>query len=77
MSRNLTVHLDDLTIHKAKVLAARRATSVSRLVANEIERLVAEDDVYQQAHETAFAQLQRGFHLGGAPPQDRDSLHER
>ncbi|MGO9560308.1 MAG: DUF6364 family protein [Acidimicrobiales bacterium] len=77
MSRNLTIHLDDATVHKAKVLAARRATSLSKLVATEIERLVAEDDVYQQAHETALAQLQRGFRLGGGQPIDRDSLHDR
>ena len=32
MQQNLTVRLDDGTIRKAKVLAAKRATSVSRLV---------------------------------------------
>lgn len=77
MSRNLTVHLDDATIHKAKVLAARRATSLSKLVAREIERLVEEDDVYQFAQQTALGQLAQGFHLGGGTPSDRSSLHER
>ena len=77
MSRNLTVHLDDATVHKAKVLAARRATSLSKLVANEIERLVNEDDVYQHAQQTALSQLEKGFHLGSGTLPDRSSLHER
>ncbi len=77
MSRNLTVHLDDETVHKAKVLAARRSTSLSRLVASEIERLVDEDDIYEKARQTALDQLERGFRFGGASPPDRESLHER
>ncbi len=77
MGRNLTVHLDESTIVKAKVLAARRSTSVSKLVSSEIERLVDEDDAYRQARLTALDQLARGFHLGGGTPPSRDSLHER
>lgn len=77
MSRNLTLHLDDTVIHKAKVLAARRAVSLSKLVASEIERLVDEEDTYQQAQHTALGQLETGFHLGGGPLPERSSLHER
>ncbi|MGO9197198.1 MAG: hypothetical protein ACLQK4_08725 [Acidimicrobiales bacterium] len=77
MGRSLTVHMDDATVHKAKVLAAGRATSISRLVATEIERLVDGDHVYQRAQQTALTQLTRGFHLGGGLPPDRESLHER
>jgi hypothetical protein len=77
MSRNVTVHLDDDTIHKAKVLAARRATSLSKLVAGEIERLVGEDDTYQQSLQTALHHLEHGFHLGGGSLPDRSSLHDR
>ncbi len=59
------------------MLGARRSTSLSRLVAGEIERLVAEDDVYERAQQTAVHQLERGFHLGGGPLSDRESLHDR
>ena len=77
MKRNLTVQLDEDTVAKAKVLAARRSTSVSKLVAHEIHRLVADDDAYQRAKSTALAQLDRGFHLGGGNFPDRETLHER
>ncbi len=77
MKRNLTVQLDEDTVRKARVLAAKRETSVSRLVAQEIHRLVREDDEYQKAKAAAFAQLDRGFHLGGGVLPDRESLHAR
>jgi hypothetical protein len=77
MGRNLTLHLDDVTIHKAKILAARRSTSLSRLVAGEIERLVDEDERYERARRMALVQLERGVHLGGGPLPDRASRHDR
>lgn len=77
MKRNLTVQLDEETIAKARVLAARRSTSVSKLVAHEIDKLVGEDDTYQRARAVALKHLSRGFHLGGGGPPDRDALHDR
>lgn len=78
MKRNLTVELDAETIRRAKVLAARRDTSISRLVAQEIERLVGDDDAYQRARLTALELLDRGFDLGsnGRMPT-REEAHER
>jgi predicted transcriptional regulator len=77
VGRNVTVRLDDETIHKAKLLAARRATSLSRLVASEIERLVDENEVYQAAQTAALKQLERGFPLGGGVRSDREAAHKR
>ena len=77
MKRNLTVQLDEETVAKAKVLAARRSTSVSQLVAHEIQRLVGEDDAYRRARTAALAHLEKGFHLGGGALPDRDALHDR
>lgn len=76
MKRNLTVQLDEETVRKARILAARRSTSVSRLVGDEIARLVSEDDAYQRAHRVALDHLEKGFHLGGGPLPERDSLHD-
>lgn len=77
MKRNLTVQLDEDTVRHAKVLAARRSTSVSRLVAEEITRLVNEDTAYRRAHEVAAVHLRKGFRLGGGRLPSRDSLHDR
>jgi hypothetical protein len=75
--RNLTVQLDVDVIRKARILAAQRSTSVSRLVAEEIERLVGDADRYDQARRRALARLETGFHLGGGPLPPRDELYER
>lgn len=77
MKQNLTVQLDSVTVHKARILAARRATSVSKLVAEELEHLVGEDERYQVAERQALAHLEEGFHLGGARVPAREELHER
>ena len=78
MQRNLTVKLDEATIRKAKVVAAKRDTSVSRLVADEIDRLVRDDDAYEQARVEALADLESGFDLGSEgrlPP--REAAYDR
>ena len=75
--QNITVRLDRRTLRKAKVLAARRNTSISGLLAEQIETLVGEDDAYDQARRRALALLDRGFHLGGHIESTRDEWHER
>lgn len=78
MQQNLTVRLDGATIHKAKILAARRSTSVSRLVAEEIDRLVREDEAYEQARVEALADLESGFDLGsGGSMPAREAAYDR
>jgi len=75
--QNITVRLDRRTLRKAKVLAARRNTSISGLLAEQIETLVGEDDAYEQAQRRALSLLDRGFHLGGTIESTRDEWHER
>ena len=75
--QNITVRLDRRTLRKAKVLAARRNTSISRLLADQIETIVGENDAYEQAQRRALALLDRGFHMGGRIESSRDEWHER
>ncbi len=75
--QNITVRLDRRTLRRAKILAAKRNTSISGLLARQIETLVGEDDAYEQARQRALAVLDRGFHLGGRIESTRDEWHER
>jgi len=77
MKRNVTVSLEQQTIRKARILAAKQGTSISRLLAGQIEALVGEDEAYEQAERRALALLDQGFHLGGVIRASRDELHER
>lgn len=74
--QNLTVQLDRETIREAKTLAAKRGTSVSRLLAEQIRESVAADEQYEAARRLALELLARGFNLGGARVK-RDELHDR
>jgi len=77
MKQNITIAVDKETVRKAKVLAAERGSSVSRVLSDEIERLVGDRDRYQAAKTEAIAELRRGYRLGGGPLPRRDELHER
>jgi hypothetical protein len=74
---NLTLKIDDALLRDAKILAARRGTSVSRLVAAQLEELVRHDERYEAARRRAVQRLDRGTDLGWTPPASRDELHER
>jgi hypothetical protein len=75
--QNLTISLDRQTIRMAKILAARRSTSISGLLAHQIEILVGEEEAYERAERQAMSLLEQGFHLGGIIRASRDELHER
>ena len=74
---NITISLDRKTIQKAKIFAARRSTSISGLLAQQIEILVGGEEAYERAERMAMTLLNEGFHLGGAIRVGRDELHER
>ena len=76
VKQNLTVQLDRETIRKAKVMAAKRGTSISGLIASQIREPVEAESAYETAQRTALDLLARGFHLGGGR-LNRDALHER
>ena len=59
-TQNITVRLNRRTLRKAKVFAAMRNTSISGLLAEQIEALVGEDDAYEQAQRRALAFLEQG-----------------
>ena len=74
--RNVTVQLDEDVIQQAKVLAARRGTSVSTLVAAELKRLVADDDRYEDAYRRAHRALSGAAPRGGRR-WSRGDLYDR
>ena len=74
--RNLTIRLDVGLIRKAQVLAVERSLSLSGLVAEELGRLVDDEERYRSARRQALADLETGFHLGGGALPPRGELHE-
>lgn len=77
MKTNLTLRIDEELVREAKVLAARRGSSVSRLVAEQLEELTRRDRAYEAARRRAEARLHQGFDLQWSPVASRDELHDR
>jgi hypothetical protein len=60
--QKVTISLSRNVLKKAKILAARRETSISRLLARELESLVGDEEAYERAEWQALALLDKGFH---------------
>jgi hypothetical protein len=69
--------LEKQLLRKARILAAKQGTSISQMLAEHIEGLVADDESYERAERQALALLDEGFHRGGLKPASRDDLDER
>ncbi len=78
-TRNITLSLSERMLREAKILAARRGTSVSALLAGALGELVERENGYAAARERTVARLNRGVNLGseGVVGWGRDDLHER
>ena len=77
MKQNITLALEKEVLKRAKVLAAKKDVSVTKLLAEELARMVAEDDRYELSKKRALARLKKGFHLGGQILAEREELHAR
>ncbi|MGA2419736.1 MAG: hypothetical protein ABSG69_06590 [Candidatus Acidiferrum sp.] len=75
--QNVTVSPQRGTVRKAKIVAARRGTSISGLLARQNEILVAEEKAYERAESQALDLIEHGFHLRGVHRVSRENLHER
>jgi predicted transcriptional regulator len=75
--QNVTISISPEIVRKARILAAKRSTSISALLAEQIEALIDEEEAWDRSQRSALALLEDGFHLGGQAPVSRDELHER
>ena len=75
--QNITLSLDKDLIRQARQLSARKSTSVSKLLSEELERLVREHEQYARAKRRALTTMKKGFHMGGKIMASRNELHDR
>lgn len=78
-TRNVTLSLPEEVLREVKVLAARRRTSVSALLAGVLEEMVERETGHELARSRSLARLTRGYDLGtgGKVRWAREELHER
>jgi hypothetical protein len=73
---NLTLQLDEEIIRRARIVAARRGTSVSAMVARELDDLVDRDARYEEASRRA-ARIMASAAARGGRSWRRDELYDR
>jgi hypothetical protein len=78
-NQNITLSLPEEDLREARVLAARRGTSVSQLLARMLREIVERETGYDTAKEHDLVILREGMDLGtgGRMTWTRDDLHER
>jgi hypothetical protein len=78
-NQNITLSLPEEDLREARVLAARRGTSVSQLLARILRETVERESGYDAARDHSLAVLREGMDLGtgGRMTWSRDDLHER
>jgi hypothetical protein len=77
VKRNLTLQLDAEVIRRARIVAAKRGTSVSALVAHELIDLAEREDRYELARERAEALMAGAKPRGGRRWTREDIYAER
>jgi hypothetical protein len=70
-----TIDLPDELLHRAKVAAAQRRTTLKDLVQTGLD-WVLRSEASSADYPAALARMQKGLHLGGRP-LTRDQAHER
>jgi hypothetical protein len=77
MKQNITLSIEKELLKKAKLMAAKKETSVTKLLTEQLAKMVSEGDQYKATKKRALAILRKGFHLGGCVVAKREELHER
>lgn len=73
---NLTLQLDAEVIRRARIVAAKRGTSVSALAAAQLTDLVEDEERFERARDRAEVILRKAAPRGGRNWK-RDDLHDR
>ena len=77
MKANLTLKLDSSLIREARILAAKKGTSISALLGQTLETVVRDSKNYNRSKKAALAVLREGLDIQWKRPKSRDEIHER
>jgi len=75
--KNVTITLDEKVAAWARIRAAERETSVSRLVGDMLKERMLEEESYQASMQHYLSQSPRLLKQPGATYPTREELHER
>ena len=76
MKQNITLSLEKELIKKGKIVAAKKETSISKMLGELLKEIVDKEDQYEAAKRNALQTLQQGFNLGGSITWKREDLYD-
>ena len=74
--KNITLSIDDELYHRARQKAAEQKTSLSKLVAEYLRRVVEEDVLKEEARAQMKVLFERGTGYQMGEKRSREDLHE-
>lgn len=77
MKQNITLALDQELLSAARVFAAKKSTSISAMLADELREKIGKERLYEHSKQIALAMLEESWSLGGHGMKDREALHDR
>ncbi len=75
MKTNITLKIDSRLLQEAKIVAAENGTSISAMMAVQLDEIVRQKKGYARARRRAIARMRKGFDLHFTPPSSRDELY--
>jgi hypothetical protein len=76
MKQNITLSLEKELIKKGKIVAAKKETSISKMLGELLKEIVDKEDHYEAAKRNALQILRRGYNLGGSITWKREDLYD-
>lgn len=77
MKQHITLSIERELLKKARLIATEKGTSVTKLLTEQLAKMVSEEEQYDAAKKRALTILKKGFHLGGCTTAKQEELHER
>ena len=77
MKQNITLALDQEILLAARVFAAKKNTSISAMLAEELYEKIGKERLYEHSKQIALAMLEQSWSLGGIGMKNREALHDR
>jgi len=74
---NITLKLDADLLREARILAAEQGSSISALLAEQLDALIRDRKAFDKARRRSLGRLRFGLDLRWTPPKSRDELYER
>jgi len=77
MKRNVTLSLEEELLHRARIVCQKKRTTLTKVIREQLENLVRQDEEYQSAMKRIIARMKERPIRVGKRSWTREELHER